>query len=283
MSMERITGIDSEIALTALFATLVASYPDTTFNLYPVFKAAAISLLLLTLMRRMLVMQDVSSQHALLRITTHIMDPVTYLSILYLIFRALRTVLATFGYQEIPPLLFVSVGTFSVFIGFIGWELSMGSALQEAERVFGATADKHQGELIAEVFSSIAAYAHPDRVYGKQVTSQSKLGTFTNQDREFEDLSPDQQHMAMRNFLVTLVALTLPIIGYISLVPISGYLFQSWWLSRSLLLLLVMLTSAAVRLWYSNYGLVNVEQRNGVVTFFGDAAVYLIFSSILFG
>ena len=77
-----LTEVDFEIALTALVASLVTTFPTGRISEYPIVKVFAVSLLVLTLVRRLAIINNISTDNLLLEFTTHLLDFFTYTSIL---------------------------------------------------------------------------------------------------------------------------------------------------------------------------------------------------------
>jgi hypothetical protein len=164
-----------------------------------------------------------------------------------------------------------------VFVVFLTSELLFGAALREGERVFSATARHHRGEVFRAVLLQVAAFVGSRRQ--TKSTRQAKLGPFY--DRTIEDYSWDEQVQVTKSFLVMLLSLFIPVVGYGLLAAVGIHTFAVGWMPALLLLLSVLLTSAFFRLWYSNYGLVQVEDRNGYVTFLGEVATFLVVGQIV--
>lgn len=278
MDKEPVIGIDSEIALTALLAASVSAFPLPTMELYPVIKLVAIGLLFITLTRRMAVIQGISPKSRLLRVTTHILDPATYISILYLIYVLIRGLSNWVGIGEVDPAVFGALGGGVIFLGFLAWELTYRAGLREGERSFDAVADRHKGEFLGAMLANLAKFVQSERVYGEQITTQKSLGSFRDNTRDIEDLTPGERIILTKYLFKTAIAIILPVISYILLMIFSGILFSGSWVARFLLLFAVIVTSGFTRLWYSRYGLLKIEERNGYITFTGTAITYLIVS-----
>jgi hypothetical protein len=111
------------------------------------------------------------------------------------------------------------------------------------------------------------------------VTRQTELSRFY--DRSVEDYSSEEQVQIVKSVLVMLAGIPFPIVGYGLLAVVGTYLFPSGVIPVLLLLFAVMLVSAFFRIRYSNYGLVQVEHKNGYISFLGDAAAFLVVGLIV--
>lgn len=264
--------VDSEIALTALLSAAVMGYPAPDLSVYPIVKLAAIGLLLLTLARRTGVMNGLADPDTVIHATTYLMDPATYISFLYLSYKLTQWMMSTVVSNSEPGAAIFGAGTATlVFIIFLISELVFGSALREGERVFSATARQHRGEALGGVLSQISVFVASRRT--ENVTRQAKLGRYY--DRTIDDYSQDEQVRMVKSFLVMLLSILIAVIGYGLVAKLGVYVFNVRWVSILLLLLSVILVSAFFRIWYSNYGLIQIEDRNGYITFLGDVAAFL--------
>ena len=273
----RLDAIDTEIALTALLASAVASYPRPGLALYPLFKLIAVSLLVITLVRRLAMVNGLTSDHRLLHVTTHLLDIATDISVLYLSYVGLEAFVGLIRPAATLGLLEYSVGTIAgvyVFYGLL--ELIFRTELAEGERIFAAAADKHRGEVLGVVLRQFAGFVSQSR----QTTVQTTLGQYY--DRDPESVTAEEYIAVGRGFIRLGLVLAAVIIGYSGLAAVGAWLWGSG-LTTALLVLTILLISALVRLWYSNYGLIPVEERNGFVTFAGEVVVFLLTGHSLLG
>lgn len=269
---------DSEIALTALLSAAVMGYPIENFILYPVVKFVAVSLLLLTLARRVGIMNGLTNRNTLIQITTYIMDPATYISFFYLSYVFITWVSDIIGLNSDPGAVAFGLGTSTlVFLVFIGSEILFGAALREGERGFSVTAQQHRGEVIGVFFSQIAGFVS-SRSPNKE-TRQTKLSEFY--ERTIDEYSFDEHLRVGKSFLVMLLSFLIVGLSYVSLVAVGIYVFPVGKVGIILLLLSVVIVSAFFRLWYSNYGLMQIENRNGYLTFVGDSITFFIIAQMV--
>jgi hypothetical protein len=169
--------------------------------------------------------------------------------------------------------MFAIVTSTLVFAVFLCSELLFRAPLREGERVFSATSRQHRGEVFGAVLSQIAAFVGESRRLEDE-TRQVKLTRFY--DRTVEDYSWDEQVQLSKSFLVMLVSFAIPPLGY-GLLAIAGTrIFDVGWVPAVVLLFPVILVSAFFRLWYSNYGVVQIEEKNGYVTFLGEVVTFLV-------
>jgi hypothetical protein len=266
--------VDSEIALTALLSAAVAGYPAPTLSVYPVVKLTALGLLVLTLARRTGIVNGLTGDASMIRATTYVMDPATFISFLYLSYLLARWMSKTTDLGSDPSVvMFAIVTSILVFVVFLGSELLFRASLREGERVFSATSRQHRGEAFGAVLSQIAAFVGESRRLEGE-TRQVKLTRFY--DQTVEDYSWDEQVQLVKSFLVMLISFAIPPLGYGLLAVVGTRIFDVGWAPAVVLLLPVILVSAFFRLWYSNYGLVQVEDRNGYITFLGEVVTFLV-------
>ena len=265
--------VDSEIALTAFLAATITGYEMSSNGYYPVFKVIAIGLLVLTLLRRMAIMQRLHAKSNPLKVTTYVLDFATYAAILYCIQIPLRWINSAFELPISLPLFFGIVAPVLLFSSFLGWEIAYASALDEGSRIFGSAAQKHRGTVLGAVFRSFADSLSED--------NQSKLSEY-QQETKPEDLPlEDLVRIGLDFLLTTAIGITV-LITYIIAVWSSGFLFNEGWPSRLLLFIATLVTGAIVRMWYSQYGIVKAEDRHGVLVFFGEIGAFLLVGASLF-
>lgn len=271
--------VDSEIALTALLAAAVAGYPTPPLSVYPAVKVTAFGLLVLTLARRTGIVNGLTGDALVIRVTTYVMDPATFISFLYLSFVLVGRLANVADIGSEPSIVGFAIVTSSlVFVVFLSSELLFGAALREGGRVFAATSRQHRGEAFGAALSQIAAFVEESRRREGE-TRQVQLTQF--HDRSIEDYSWDEQKQVATSMLIMLVSFLIPLVGYALLVVVGTRVFDIGWVPAVLLLMSVMLVSAFFRLWYSNYGLVQVEERNGYVTFLGEVVTFLVIGQIV--
>lgn len=279
-----LTRIDSEIALTALLASVVAAYPISGLALYPLVKAAAIGLLALTLAKRIGLLSGLSNDDRPLRLLAYAMDLATTVSILYCCYAALRTSLAwvNISPQSAVFALAFSVGTPVLIIATtVISELVFGDLLGEGQRVFAASAGQHQGEAMGWYLRQISEFVAEKRT-AEPTTHQSNLtdGRFT--ERTIEDLSEEELEQHATSVAVFLLSAGFALLGY-ALLPVVAIVGLGLpWLLAGLLLVAVVIVDAIVRLWYSTYGLLQIENRNGWATYAETVGSY-IFAIFLVG
>lgn len=270
--------VDSEIALTALLSAGVLGYPSPDMSMYPLVRVAAFGLLLLTMVRRTGIMNGLTGDDNVIKATTHLMDLGTNISFLYLSYTLTRWMTNEVLLSSEPSALLFGAGTAAViFVIFLIFELLFGSALREGERVFSATARKHRGEALGAVLSQVATFVAIRRP--EKTTRQAKLGRFY--DRTVEDYSQEEQMKMVKSFVIMFLSIVTVFVAYGLVVKFGIYVFDVGWLPILLLLLSVMLVSAFFRLWYSNYGLIQVEDRNGFITYMINVATFLVISQMV--
>jgi len=269
---------DSEIALTALLSAAVMGYPIPDFTLYPAVKFVAVSLLLLTLVRRIGIMNGLTSHNTMIQTTTYLMDPATYISFFYLSYVFIAWLSGIIGLDSNPSAAALGVGTsILVFFVFIGSEILFGSALSEGERGFSATAQQHRGEVIGAFFSQIAIFVG-SRSPNKKIR-QTKLSEFY--ERTVDEYSFDEHVQIGKSFLIMLLSFSIVALSYASLLAVGIYVFPAGGVAIILLLISVVFVSAFFRLWYSNYGLMQIENKNGYITFVGESITFFVITQMV--
>lgn len=267
--------IDSEIALTALLAAGVTGFPTPSLSLYPYIKLVAIGLLALTLVKRMGVLNGLTREDTSLLVLTHVMDPATHIAAFYLCYIAAKSGQRLVPFDASPitfPLAFSVAVIVLVFAILLAFELVFSGLLREGERIFAASAEQHRGEAFGELLRNISnQIAQSD---GTDSTWQSELTNSRHYDHSFGDLSEEQVWYAVRSFAIMIASIFFVLLVHVVLLLVGAWAFEiSWWLS-SILLFSVLVVSAYSRMWYSNYGLIPAEERNGYATFAGDAVTY---------
>jgi len=273
----RMDAIDTEIALTALLASAVASYPRPGLTLYPLFKLVAGSLLVITLVRRLAIMNGLTSDHRLIHGTTHLLDVATDISVLYLSYIGLEALAGLIWPSATLSVVEYSAGVIAgvyVLYGFL--EVIFATELAEGERIFTSVANKHRGEVLGVALRQFTRFVSQSR----QTTVQTTLSQYY--DRNQAEVTTKEYIAIGRSFIRFGLTLVVIIIGYSGLTAVGAWLWGSGWTTLPLVVT-VLLISGLVRLWYSNYGLIPVEERNGFVTFAGEVAVFFLIGQWLLG
>lgn len=269
-----LTAVDSEIALVALLAAAVTGYSVPSLAAYPAVKLSALGLLALTLVRRTGVVAGVADDATAIRATTYLMDAATNVALLYLAFVLARQVVGILGFGRPPGVLAFCAVTIGLLIAvFVGSTLLFDEPLAEGERVFAAAAEQHRGEVLGAAFEGFAGWVGSSRRAAGEMR-QAPLSRFY--DRPAGDYSMAERKAIAKSTVIMVGIALLALAGYVAVGAIGARVLAVGWPRAFLLLLTVMLVDGYVRLWYSDYGLVRVEDRNGVVTFLGIAVVFLI-------
>lgn len=277
--------VDSEIALTALLAAAVNAYPSPEMRLYPYVRLAAVGLLALTLAKRIGTLNGRSSDDRSLRVLTYLMDPVTYISYLYLCLVVAQSGWNAFAEAtpEVRVLVFGATTLAGTFGLFLASELAFGASLREGERIFAASAEQHRGEAFGVLLRRIADFVRASRVGDSPVMRQTTLLESRFYDRSPEEYSREELLAAGRSLAVLFVSVGTAVGGYLLLGVFGALYFDVGWLAALWLLLAIAVVSAYFRIWYSNYGLVPVEDRHGFVSFIGDALTYTVAGLLVLG
>jgi len=281
MDGDYIGRVDSEIAFTALLSGIVSSYSVPANGFYPYVKFSAISLLFLTLARRMAIIQGIKTDSKILRITTYLMDLATYVSSLYILYIMAAGIASTTRITGSDTLLFGITTPVFVFSIFLAWETTYRSALKEGERIFGVAGQRHQGEFLGVVSAEISNFVRKRRCLDKSSTKQVSLTHFNDTDESLDEIDIERQFHFAFSVIVLLFSIALLILIYAALIWLTGFLFGGWWVTRFLLLISTLSVSAFVRMWYSKYGIVQVEDRNGYVTVLCQCFTYFVMCAIL--
>jgi hypothetical protein len=281
MGQEKIAYVDSEIALTAFLAAGVTAYPISRIRGYPLIQLIAISLLFLTLIRRMAVLQGIQAENSLLKVTTYILDPATYISILYLVIVLNNWIAPANKSGTVSPPVFAITAIVVIFLLFFGWELVFRAALREGERVFSAKADEHGRDLLGVFLLKFSRYIKSERVYNEPITEQRQINDYLDNTRKFEDLDDEEKVELGMSMLSTTAGVLLALLAYPALAILHIVFFSTNLVTAFLLLLSVVVTAGFVRLWYSRYGVIKAEDRSGYIVFLNTLITYGFISWIL--
>jgi hypothetical protein len=271
--------IDSEIALTALLAAGVTGYSSPSLELYPYVKLAAVGLLALTLAKRVGILNGLTGDDLPIRVATHLMDPATNIAFIYLCYVATRWGIQLLDATTTPGTLVLTFGaavpiiTFGVFLAS---EFLFRGPLREGERIFAASAEQHQGEVLGSVLYRVSGFVATHRTGSRPATRQTKLTDLRFYDIGVEDMTWEEQKNVVRSFGVLIISTGLALLLYLALVVGATMLFDISVALAALLLFGVLVVSAFFRIWYSNYGLVQVEDRIGYLTVIGESITYAV-------
>lgn len=263
--MDTVSGlneVDFEIALTALLATTVASFPVGTITEYHIVKVLAVGLLVLTLIRRLALINQIEQDSRLLEVTTQLLDLFTYISVMYLFYNfSVRFA----SIEQIPvaaSTIFTLVAP-SFAMGFLlVQEVVLKDALEGSVELFTAKSDARRGTVFGAFLSVLAVFVGNRRHRFHKDTRQTNLVEFVDQDASKRtDEQVAQMRVSVLNFL--LGAVLLPLLFLSVLVATGSWLLGISMVTALLLLFVLFTVAGLVDIWYSIYGVLGAGDRNG--------------------
>jgi len=254
MSNQSITRIDFEIAFTASLSALVIAFPLSELDSYILIKLLAISLLILTLIRRIVLMSDIESMDSILRKTNYLLEFSTCVSLLYLFYYYVFLLLGnvgTFFYITFSVVTFVAV-----ILVLIIHENNLRDLLHLVARKF-----RQKHPVMPDKYVSKASQKHP----GYQATLND-WGVFPS---EIEEQNTNSSISRLRILVVFMIAVAfLPIIYLITFFSEMG-LFTSVFF-----FIAVYGLKGIIKMYYWVYGLYELGDQSARYDFLNTIMTY---------
>lgn len=274
--------VDFEIAFTAFLSSSVLTFQVPDVNIYPYLRVAALSLLFLTLVRRAAIAEENRNTGRFLSSSEYLLNFFTNISILYLFYAVSVNIP---GHNSIIPnniaSIFIILTVFGGFTLLLFYEIILSTALKEGIKIFAKARQNHGGTMLGIFFTNIESFVEKRRadIYETE-TVQTKLGRYNEVD---QDVSPEQAATALKTFTKFFFGAFVIPLGLMALLVLSGSRIFGISLVTSVgILLSIVIVNGLVDLLYSNYGLVEIGDRNGYIQFGQYILAYLIMGLILF-
>lgn len=256
MAVEQSEYVDFEIAFSALLATLAIYISTELFSYEQIVESIAIILIVLTLVRRVGLMNGLNSDHLMFFISTHLMSGISYIVMFYLLYWVSEKVSAIVSYDVI--LVFVLLPVPLVLAVIIIQEVAIGGFMKASEEVFDATSIENKGTLGGEMWGRLSDIARESRTDVAD-TYQARLSEYQN-SKQFSDLSKEKQRAVLEHILGSVIGMLSPFIvyGFLGLI-LAISLNLSVWLSLWVVFCFHIIT-VPVDIWFSGYGLIQLNE-----------------------
>lgn len=225
---------DFEIAFSATIATIVLAFPSAGNSIARYTRALAILLLIITLVRRMVVIDDYSNEERTLRATSTGVEAITILTVTYIISRATEfgpegLAIVVLGLVPILLIIFQEVLFKNFLIYFAAWSYDV----YLKDNIL-----KEPAEAFTEHALSLSRADIPDRLVELQYFKKYKQHT---------NGSPANQILSRFTLVIG--------VGFYGLVLYILTLLFSDIILTSILLFYIIYIKLIVQFWYAAYGL----------------------------
>lgn len=256
MGVERSEYVDFEIAFSALLATLTIYINTELFSYKQIVESIAIVLIVLTLVRRVGLMNGLNSDHPMFLTSTHLMSGISYIVVFYLLYWTSEKISALLPYEIIS--VFVLLPFPLVLAVVILQEVVIGGFMRATEEVFDATSIENKGTLGGEIWRKFSDIARESRTDAAD-EYQARLAGYQN-SKDFEDITKEKQKAVLGHILGSIVGLLLPFLVYGFLGVVLAYFLNiSVWLSLWIVFCFHIIT-VPVDIWFSGYGLIQLNE-----------------------
>jgi hypothetical protein len=253
-------NVDFEIAFASLLATLSAYLSVDAFAYEWVVEGAAISLLILTLLRRVGLMNRLENNHPVFFITTYVMTGISYVVAFYLIFWIAELIE---GLIPIAVLWIFIVSTPAIVLGLvIAHEIAVGGFMSEAEDAFRSVSIEHRGSRSGVVFEHFSDTARQSRTDRNSSLKQTRLTDYKN-SKPLEEATPEELRAVLMHRLGTTIGLLVPFFVYAVLGVALAFWTGSSMLISILLVVCYLAITGLIDVWFSGYGLVQLGETDG--------------------
>lgn len=275
MNEEASKNVDFEIAFAALLATLSVYLSVEMFDYEWIVEGAAIGLLILTLIRRVGIMNKLANTHPVFSITTHIMSGISYVVAFYLLFWVAELV------GGLIPIsvywIFILFTPFIVLSLVILQEIAVGGFMREAEDAFRSVSVRHGGSHSGDVFEYFSDTARQSRTDSNSSLKQTRLTDFRS-SKPLEEATPEELRVELVDRVITTIGLLLPFFIYGSLGMALAFWTDSSIVISILFIVCYLAITGLIDVWFSGYGLVPLGETDGKY----KAAVIIIGTSFCF-
>lgn len=267
MSKEEISNVDFEIAFTASIAALVIGFPLPELETYVAIKMSAISLLFLTLVRRLALMSGSEYKGKVLRVTTYLMSYSTFVSILYL-FYYLSFILSKATNRVNLETLFLVVTTTFVLSIVVVHELIFRDFLYKSSKLF------RKNPALPSRFSSTTSMKYPGYQQTLNTTSARDMSKDrSNKQENSAEESEVRTQITLRG--LRLVISLVVVVTSVLIIYLASVIFRSGFMISLFLFIVTYLVMGLVNMYYSMYGLVNLRGKNWLYSFLTKTITYL--------
>jgi hypothetical protein len=272
-STSKVTKVDFEIAFTALIATSVITFPSREIPEYSFIKYLALGLLLLTLIRRLAIVNGVNSSSGYMEATTHLLALFTYLTLLYLLYKASNHFVKVI---ELPAsanlVFFILTPIVSVSILLLEFYI-LNSGFDTIERTVSKMGSRFSGRVRIGYYK-FAVWLGKIQNRKEDQLRQSKMIEYSTDYKKSVGVNP-------MYYLLFLFALGLILLPLGVLVWSSQLLFGFTMLFSISLLFSVLSIVGLVDLWYLRYGLSDATEQYGPYSLTMTILTYIIFGNII--
>lgn len=286
---ERLTKVDSELAITALLATTVLAFETHFAGLYPFVQVIGLSLLATTLLRRICIVEGLKQTSWLMRSTNYLIRPATTITFLYIIYLIQNSLIefvpsmdGVIGYSALAVLITLMLA--------LGWQFGIGTFLSHGGIVVQEVGQENRGTLLGVVFQRFGRYLRSigDSDFNQQVqkSPQPERGKKSKEelieDGDFDEL----WRRAKRGWLILFKFIAVVIAAFLIYVLmvwiVQSLVGGSYW-NHVVILLAIIFVTGYFQNWYSRYGLVQFDETPMIISILSRSGVYLFIAVVIIG
>jgi len=279
MRREHTGDVDFEITFSALLATLAIYLSIPSVSHEWIIEFAAISLLFLTLIRRIAYMNKLPQTHQFFTASSQIMSGISYIVCFYILFWiSSKTPVITEIYSQISVF---SIIVLPLVLGsVIIQEITIGGFMKESQNVFKSVSIQHQGSLGNVFWQKFTSSSRQARTDQNITTRQSHLSEY-KKTKDWDEVTFEEKKFIISHIAGTIFGFLLPFIIYggLSIILASSLnisILLSFWV-----IICFHIITFPIDIWFSGYGLVPLENSSwlmkSVITTIGIVFCFYIF------
>lgn len=262
MDSNSIDSIDFEIAFSALLATTVTKLTTPYLQYSDIVEWMAIGLLLLTLIRRVGIVNQLDKKEPLFLYTNHLMKSISLVCLVYILFSISNLVYVNTGIGNGLIIFWIITIPIAIVIP-VFQELTLGGGyMSEAQDAFSRAAEENQGTLGGKVWDFFESISKPTENIKSDVGKQAAIDDFDSKENTSKNVKIDKELLlsAIAHIFGTVLGLLLPIILYGIVATVMSRIlvvsiYEALWTA-----LCVLFLTGLTDIWFSKYGLIKVNE-----------------------
>lgn len=266
MQSNPVDNADFEIAFAALLATAI-SQSETPYIQYPnLVEWMAISLLFLTLIRRIGVVNQLDKEKFLFIYSNYLMKLVSLVCLVYIIFSLSYLIHSYFGIWNSMSIFWIIAIPIAVMAPVFQEIFLGGGYMIEAQRAFSEAAEANKGTFGGKIWSQLGLISKPAEEMKENSGTQLEIDDFYCKENTSQrgEIPTKLLRRTALHIVATIVGLLLPFVLYgLVALAVSIHLEISIYVGLWTGLCVLSLTGLT-DIWFSRYGLIKVNQTNWV-------------------
>jgi len=265
---DKVSQVDFEISLCALLSVLVLNYSIHS-GLYIYIEIFGLGILAVTLIRRMALINEVPSDSRFFLLSTY--------SLLFLMITLSMYVFFVISVYISGSIIVLGIGFKEIFWVFTPavtlliattQQLTIGGFLEEGSNIFDKNYEKQKSPLIRSFSKKMSIFSAD--ASGSHEHIQTRTSRYVNNEIDVDDLSEEEFEQLLEvgyNVLGEVVGILAAVLLYLVLIFSASLYYQVTFLDAFFTFISMFIVYGLLNIWLSRYGLLNLNQVNGLKKF----------------